>query len=479
VRTVPKSSEISFWREVLGVSVSKLVNTVGVILLIVILSSAFSVPEVGVFFFFFVLVEFLSNFVAGVAKAVRKRVSGNTGDCPEYLVVGVVFAVVFQFVVSSLLLVTFVSLPENLLPETASMASLELVLASISLLFAQSLGKLMLNYNSGLGYPSRSEWVGRAVPGALFFVATIVVVYAGYGLSSIFVVGSLAYLFSAGLMFWLTRPDLRTVPSREDFVSVMRFGKWSILSRIASNVYGSADVLILGVLVTSTSVGYYQSSNDLAQVVYIIPYGIFAVMSVKVSGLDAESRREEIIAIVGESMKLSSVLPVLLLFVTIGFGDIVIELVYGSAFTEAYYYFLGLLVVEVLSSYRKPIVGLNEGTDNPQIPFYSNTSAIVVNFVSVIPLVLLFGGIGVVISTILSGIARLVSISWMSRDYMRHVEIDPAFSYCYVVGTVLLAGVLATKRYVQPGLFVEVLLVAAFVLLYTASLYALLDVDLG
>jgi Membrane protein involved in the export of O-antigen and teichoic acid len=446
--------------------------------LIIILNSEFSVSEIGVFFFFFVLVEFLSNFVAGVAKAVRKRVSGNTGKRPEYLVVGILFAVVFQFIMSSLLLVTFVYLPENLLPDTAGMANLGLVLASISLLFTQSLGKLMLNYNSGLGHPSRSEWVGRAVPGALFFVSTVVVVYMGYGLSSIFLVGSLGYLFSALLMFYFTRPNLMTVPSREDAKSIMRFGKWSILSRIASNIYGSADVLILGILVTSTSVGYYQSSNDLAQLVYVVPYGIFAVMSVKVSGLDAESRKGDIISIVESSMKISAVIPVMLLFISIGFGDIVIELVYGSSFTDAYYYFIGLLVIEVLSSYRKPIVGLNEGTDNPQIPFYSNTSAIVVNFVSVIPLVLLFGGIGVVLSTILSGIVRLVAIIWMSREYMRHVDVDATFAYCYVVGTALLSLVLVVKRYTGLGLFEELSLIAAFVFLYLVVLYYLIDIDL-
>lgn len=475
---MPKSSEISFWREVLGVSTSKLINTVGVILLIVILNSEFTVPEIGVFFFFFVLVEFLSNFVAGVAKAVRKRVSGNPGKCPEYLVVGILFAIVSQLVMSSLLLVTFVYLPENLLPDTASMAGLDLVLASIALLFTQSLGKLMLNYNSGLGHPSRSEWVGRAVPGALFFVSTIVVVYLGYGLSSIFIVGALGYLFSALLMFYFTRPNLMTMPSREDARSIMRFGKWSILSRIASNIYGSADVLILGILVTSVSVGYYQSSNDLAELVHVIPYGIFAVMSVKVSGLDAESRKDDIISILEESMKLSAVIPVMLLFISIAFGDTLIGLVYGSAFTDAYYYFIGLLVVEVLSSYRKPIVGLNEGTDNPQIPFYSNTSAIVINFVSVLPLVMLFGGIGVVISTILAGAARLVSIAWMSRDYMKHVDIDATFAYCYVVGAVLLGFVLVTKRYMRLALFEKISLIAVFIFLYLGILYYLIDIDI-
>jgi O-antigen/teichoic acid export membrane protein len=202
------------------------------------------------------------------------------------------------------------------------------------------------------------------------------------------------------------------------------------------------------------------------------------VTSVKVSGLDAESRKDEIVSIVEESMKISPVLPVMLLFISLGFGDIVIELVYGSSFTDAYYYFIGLLVVETLSSYRKPIVGLNEGTDNPRIPFYSNIVAIVVNFVSVLPLVFLFGGLGVVISTILSGIVRLASIFWMSRDYLKHVEEYAAFSYCYIIGTILLFFVLLTKRYIQLDLFRELSLMSAFVFLYLTSLYSLFNVDM-
>jgi len=47
-----------------SVSVSKLLNALGVILLITVLNTAFSVEDIGVFFFFYVSVNFLSKVVS-------------------------------------------------------------------------------------------------------------------------------------------------------------------------------------------------------------------------------------------------------------------------------------------------------------------------------------------------------------------------------------------------------------------------------
>jgi hypothetical protein len=47
---MPRSAEINFWRQMASVSASKLLNALGVILLITVLNTAFSIEEIGVFF---------------------------------------------------------------------------------------------------------------------------------------------------------------------------------------------------------------------------------------------------------------------------------------------------------------------------------------------------------------------------------------------------------------------------------------------
>lgn len=475
---MPQSAEINFRRQMVSVCISKLLNAFGIIFLIIVLNTAFTVENIGVFFFFYVTVNFLSKFVGGVGEAVRKRVSGNEGKNPEYLAVGTLFALVFVTIVSLLILLSYVLLPERLLPDTLQQAGLDLILAAISLLVAQSLGKIMLNYNSGLGFPSRSEWFGRALPGILFLVLAVVITLYNGSLSLIFLAGTAAYALSAFIMYISTRPPLLVRPSRQDIASVFDFGKWSILQMISNNVYNSADVILLGLLVTSTAVGFYESSNSLAALMYVIPYGFYAVGNVMISGLDAEGRTEDILTVVQESLRASSIVPVMIFFIFVGFGDVILDIVFGAEYTLAYWYLVGLAFIKVLSSYRKPLQGLNYGTDHPEIQFYANVYAMGANFTTVLPLIWFFGGLGVVISTMLAAIVRLAAVLWMSREYVVDIDIRWSIAVTYSTGIALL---IATE--ILDSMFVlthleSVLLLIGFATVYLVGNLSLIPIEL-
>jgi O-antigen/teichoic acid export membrane protein len=476
---MPKSAEINFWRQMAGVSASKLLNAVGVVLLITVLNTAFSVEDIGVFFFFYVTVNFLSKFVGGVGEAIRKRVSGNEGKNPEYLAVGSVFAIVFVTVVSVLILSVYLLVPERLLPDTLQRAGIDMILSAISLLVAQSIGKLMLNYNSGLGYPSRSEWFGRALPGVLFLgLAMLITLYDG-SLVLIFLAGTVGYLLSAGIMYVSTRPKLLILPTKEDFTSVFDFGKWSILQMISNNIYNSADVLLLGILVTSTTVGFYESSNSLAGLLYVVPYGFYSVGNVMISGLDAEGRKEDIVSVLQKSLRASSIIPVMSFFMFIGFGEFILESVFGGEYTLAYWYLVGLAFIKVLSSYRKPLQGLNYGTDRPEIQFYANVYAMIANFTTVLPLIWFFDGLGVVISTMLAAVVRLGAVVWMSREYVSEIDIKWTIAVTYSVGIGLLLVSKSIESMFELSTVQYGLLLAGFAVSYLVSSLSLIPIDLS
>jgi O-antigen/teichoic acid export membrane protein len=476
---MPKSAEINFWRQMAGVSASKLLNALGVILLITVLNTAFTLEDIGVFFFFYVSVNFLSKFVGGVGKAIRKRVSAKEGQNPEFLAVGTVFALVFQTVVSVLIVSLYLAVPEPLLPDTLQRAGLGIILSAITLLFAQSIGKLMLNYNSAMGYPSRSEWFGRALPGVLFLVlAVVITVYEG-SLTLIILSGTASYTLSALIMYASTRPKLLVRPTRAHAESVFDFGRWSILEMITNNIYNSADVLLLGILVTSTSVGFYESSNSLAGLLYVVPYSLFSVTNVMISGLDAEGRTEDVLSVLQESLRASSIIPVMSFFLFVGFGDFILELVYGREFALAYWYLVGLGLIKVLSSYRKPIQGLNYGTDRPEIQFYANVYAMVANFATVLPLIWLFGGVGVVISTVLAGIIRLGGVVWLSREYVYEIDISRTILVTYLSGFVLLVPCLLIVSTFELSNLQYFALMGGFVAVYLVSNLSLIRIDLS
>jgi O-antigen/teichoic acid export membrane protein len=475
---MPRSAEINFWRQMASVSASKLLNALGVILLITVLNTAFSIEEIGVFFFFYVSVNFLSKFVGGVGEAIRKRVSAKEGQNPEYLAVGTIFAIVFQTVVSVLILSVYVLVPEQFLPDPLQ-AGIDVILSAITLLFAQSVGKLMLNYNSGMGYPGRSEWFGRALPGVLFLVLAVFFTFYNSSLSVILLAGTASYSLSAVIMYLSTRPKLLILPNWEHVRSVFDFGKWSILQMISNNIYNSADVLLLGILVTSTTVGFYESSNSLAGLLYVIPYGFYSVGNVMISGLDAEGRREDIVSVLQESLRASSIIPVMSFFMFVGFGDFILEMVFGGEYSLAYWYLVGLGLIKVLSSYRKPIQGLNYGTDSPEIQFYANVYAMIANFTTVLPLIWYFGGLGVVISTVLAAVVRLGAVIRMSKEYVYDVDIRWTLVVTYSTGLVLLAGSQVIEGMFELSNLQYILLLVGFAVVYLVSNISLIRIDLA
>ncbi len=461
-----------------SVSASKLLNALGVILLITVLNTAFSIEEIGVFFFFYVSVNFLSKFVGGVGEAIRKRVSAKEGQNPEYLAVGTIFAIVFQTVVSVLILSVYVLVPEQFLPDPLQ-AGIDVILSAITLLFAQSVGKLMLNYNSGMGYPGRSEWFGRALPGVLFLVLAVFFTFYNSSLSVILLAGTASYSLSAVIMYLSTRPKLLILPNWEHVRSVFDFGKWSILQMISNNIYNSADVLLLGILVTSTTVGFYESSNSLAGLLYVIPYGFYSVGNVMISGLDAEGRREDIVSVLQESLRASSIIPVMSFFMFVGFGDFILEMVFGGEYSLAYWYLVGLGLIKVLSSYRKPIQGLNYGTDSPEIQFYANVYAMIANFTTVLPLIWYFDGLGVVISTVLAAVVRLGAVIRMSKEYVYDVDIRWTLLVTYSTGLVLLAGSQVIEGMFELSNLQYILLLVGFAVVYLVSNISLIRIDLA
>lgn len=454
-----------------SVTASKVINSVGVILLFIILTRAFSVQEIGVFVFFYIVVIFLTNIVEGIGLAVRKRVSATEENQSKYLSVALIISIIFQAIVGSGMYLSYLYIPDSILPETIRLATDELVLSSIALLFSMSFGKLLLNYNSGLGYPSRSEWFGRALPGFVFFGLTMVIVYFGFGLPYIFICGTFGYTLSIFLMYIATRPKLFQIPEKKYFISIFKFSKWSIPERVSSNIYNSADVILLGILVSSTAVGFYETSNNLTSLVFAVPYGFFSVASVKISGLFSQGRLQRTYSVLEKSMVGSSVFPIFFCLLFIMYGETIISLTFGAEYANAIYYVIGLSGVQLLTGYRRPIEAFNHGTDNPQIPFYANVFAITINFITVLPLIAVFGGLGVVLSTLISAVFRLGIVVWYTKDHITEINLSKQFVYPYIVSAILIFGSYGIMTFFSLGLFGEILLIAFITLIYIFGMF--------
>lgn len=470
-----KSSSINLWRQILGTSSSKFINSIGVVLLIIVLNFEFSVDEIGLYFFLFGVVDFLSNIAGGIGKALRRRVSARKGKQSDYLTTALATTFFMQIIITVFIVLIALLFPRPLLPDILKGLNLELMLGALLMLVAQSTGKIMINYNSGLGYPSRSGWLGKAFPGTLFFVFSVGIIYMNLDLVYIFIAGALSYGVSTLLMLLTTRPRLRSKPSIGNLKSLLRFGKWSIPNKIMMNFYGSLDIIVLGILISSTAVGYYESSNSLAHIVFTIPHGVGAVLSVKISGLDAEGKDEQIREIISKTLPISVFIPIGALFLFLIFGEVTLDLVYGTEFVAAYAFLIGLSVKEILSGYWKPIHDLNYGLDRPKVPFTANFYSVLSNVITVLPLIYFFGGIGVVISTVVAEVVRLALLWNSTSEYLQdvdHLSLVRPFIVAIPVGTLFWF----IRNTVQSGSMILIAIQAvSFAVVYVSAFYLLLN----
>lgn len=467
-----KSADMDQRKQTLGTSLSKLTSNIGILLLIVILSTKFGVDQIGLYFFLFATVNLVSNIAGGLGEAIRKRVSAREGKQESYLTTALVATFIFQIiiVVTSAILVNVI--PTEYLPNIITNISGPLFVGSTLFLFSQSTAKIMINYNSGLGYPSRSEWLGKALPGIMFFILSVFIILMNQGLAYIFLVGSLSYGLSTVLMFITTRPNLYSKVSYEKFLSLLEFGKWSIPNKIIMDFYKGLDVIVLGLVVSSTVVGFYESSQNLAHLVFAIPYGLGAVIAVKVSGLDAEDRNDDIKNILRRDLPISVSLPVGFFFFYILFGEPILGEIFGEDFIGAYLFLVYLGIKEILLSYRIPVESLNYGIDQPEIPLYSNIISVSFNVITILPLIGLMGGIGAVVSTVLAEFIRTIVISYFSREYVKHLDFKRLL-LPLIAGITIFAPFWVMESSINSGIISSALFSMLFLFLYLLSHYLL------
>ena len=449
-RNRPRSAELNLWREILSVSVSKVVTLVGGLLFIVLLARYFTVELLGLYLFVYAGVEFLVRLVDGLGKAVRKRVSETAGHQSEFFVAALTVAggLYVAVALALVLLVGLVDVTE--LGGIFGMLTPALLGTAYLLFVAESFSKLAKHYVAGQGYPGRSEWFGKSFAGVVFFAATAVILVFELGeATAVFLAGAGAFGASALLLLAVGRPRL-VRPSRETIRSLYAFGKFSVPNDITRDFYNSFDVFVLGVVVTAASVSYYEVSLQTAGLVYAVAYGVFATTNVTISGKHAQG--EPVEPTLRDAISIAALLPVPMIVIAIAFGEDLLAFVFGGEYAVAYLFLVGLSIQQLFHGYRQCFAGFFYGIDRPSVNLRVNLLAVAVNVVTVLPLVAIFGGIGVVISTLVADVARLGAFRSGLQARLERVPIDRTVPATFGAGLTMLvvALVLAATVTVTP-----------------------------
>jgi stage V sporulation protein B len=255
---------------------------------------------------------------------------------------------------------------------------------------------------------------------------------------------------------------------------VISFLKQTILSSISATFFDSIDLLILGIFVTSSYVGYYSSA-------YLIIGGFWGLITFSNISLPIFTRTSKINLqeLFANTIKYISFISIPIIFGIMVLGRYVIQLIYGYQYLEA---FLPLLILSLLI-FEYPLTdnlkSLLLAKEKPKLVMKVIVSATILNLILTITLVFLlikismtWAMIGAAISMVISRYLVLFLLFRLSKKELNlspnlKIILKPIFSSVVMVSILFLIN----SQVKDMNIFIGVAEVILGILVYFVTMF--------
>lgn len=406
-----KSANINIWKESVETSISSFFGVVSDVLHVFILVRFLSQEQIGVFFISYAFLYLFAQIPRGFGIAIRKRASEVNSGYSEYLWVGLILILPSLFLLYALLW-----LFQPVLNTYSSIMLSDQVL--IGLFFATtgfSTLEFSRFYMAGCGEPGRAEKLRTALAKTSMPILTVLVLSISPTVESALYSVFVSYFLSSIIIFLLS-PHKLLCPTKNLLIDIVKFSKWSVSTSILNDFYHRWDTILLGILVGSVAVGYYDSSLRIAFLATTFSVGVSKTSNVKMSGLIETDR--EITDIANKTLEVSTFLIFPLLLISLFNATYILEILFGPEYTGAKLYLILLIVIQIFQAYRMQFESICNSTDNPNITTKISLIVVLVNVITAPFLVFEFGGYGVLYSTLISEFVRILLYQFSVKNVL-------------------------------------------------------------
>jgi len=396
--------------------------------------------------FFMTVGTLVDQPMNGWSMAVKKRVSEDIDRVDE----SVGTQLVFNTLWACILAVGAFAFGEHLTASTGiQYAPLLLVLYVLTGTTLDTFYKIL----QGIGKISLSYWVETARRSFSFLARVgLMFVFGGVGIiyASILVPGIIipAVIYLAGV-----HPRFPNVNRLREYAE---FGQYSIPAAIFGTVAKRIDILLLGFVLTSKSVGYYEIAWQLTLPGIFIAYAAGSGLMAKVSNIEHKNATGAI----KNTVAFTSVLTIPILFGSPVIGRELVVTLFGAEYLPAVQLIVGLALYRVVRSQSDPLENTVYGLDRPDSVLKISVVTILANVLLGAVLIMKIGILGVVLATIVSEIVRYVAVIVVLRNELGTAMFlsRPLFDQL-VAGGLMFAGVSAVRSIldVAPWLTIVVI----------------------
>jgi len=396
-----KSAKLNLWRESIQASISSYLSFIIDILILILLNNYLSIEAVGAYFLILSIVYVMSDFFRGISTAIKKKVSEKPiGEKSSFYWAGIFILLLLCVLVAIGLVISYVFI----IPYTGyNITQFDLLVIYI-LFFGMCIKTLSIDYVSACGLPGRAE-IYRMI---LSKFGTLVLIYFIFNLYHASYQGALIGLSIANIIsfviVFISTPKIK-LPTTYTFKQIYDFAKWSIPNYLLNDIYHRYDTLLLGIMVGLASVSYYDTSVRVAAVGFGIAYGLSRSSIVIFSGRDTEGF--SIKNLFDKTIGASSLIMIPSLMFFIIYGQEFLTILFGTEYDGAYWFLIGISIQMIMQNYRLQFESLFGGIDKPKITTVASFYTIGINIIIAPVFILIMGGIGVVVSSVISEFLRI------------------------------------------------------------------------
>lgn len=396
-----KSAKIDLWTESLDSAASSFFSVSMDVLHVLILIRLLTQEEIGIFFFSYAILYLFSQTARGFGVAIRKRATEHNTNRSKYLWNGLIVIIPTLLFLFGLYILSY-----PLITEYSSInLDFSVVIATLLATTGFSILELSRYYLAGCNKPGFAERF-RAIVGKIsLIIITFTSVWFYPTVETALISVFITYTITGLLLLYLS-PHNFVKPSKDVIMEILVFSKWSLPTAFLNDFYNRWDTILLGFMVGSISLSYYDSSLRIAFLSAVLAVGLSKSSNVKMSGLYETG--EKILPTAKKLFIVSTFLVIPLLIITLFNGEFILHILFGEEYKAAKWYLVGLTIIQIFQCYRMQFESIFNSIDEPNKTTKASGLAVIVNIITAPFLVLMFGGLGVIYSTILSEIARIL-----------------------------------------------------------------------
>jgi O-antigen/teichoic acid export membrane protein len=320
------------------------------------------------------------------------------------------------------------------------------VVSTTLVVFSFGLFQIIQGIYIGVGNPGTASWFDafRSVLTTLSQVGFLTFFgWGSFGLIAGFSTAAIVTSFS----IWVVSRIRPAVPSMRTLRRTYSFARWSIPDSLIGNVYSRLDVLLLGVIVGSEAVGYYETALRLVQPAALFASSISSPLLVKTSGLSSLDR--DVLPDLNNAFSYTALIASPIFFGTLALPKSLMS-IFSPEFASGGQLLIGLGLLQIFRTLASPLNSIINATDNPHIEFRISIVVTCLNLVAAVILGYQIGAIGVVGAAVVAEAIRFGSYQLFMRHNFAQIVFTKFVTIEILSGFIMFMPIYFLAPFLQP-----------------------------